>query len=152
MASLGHGQGQQQPPLPGVAIPGNVPPPQQGNERDGVPYSNIYEQYKNWEDSHTSITCPFQRVNHQVGYTWANAQKFIAAGYNPYTMGIHKLVLPRNRNALRRGANILSLAHKCKSVFSTTSLSLDPTFINSASSPCNDDTATVVTLRSWRLK
>jgi hypothetical protein len=79
MASPCHRQGQQQCRFPRATTPGNVPPQQQWNHRGaGVPYSNIYKHNYDWnvcfycefdvEDSHISITCPFQWVNHQAGY------------------------------------------------------------------------------------
>ncbi len=70
-------------------------------------YSNIYKQYNNWnvcflcgfevEDGHTSLTCPFRKVNHQSAFTQENAQQFIAVGYDPSTKGMHKMVLPLGR-------------------------------------------------------
>ncbi len=71
--------------------------------------SNIYKVHNNWnvcfqcgfdiKEGHTSVTCPFKRWNHQDSFTCKNAQQFIMAGYNPCTKGMHKMVLPSNRNA-----------------------------------------------------
>ena len=72
-------------------------------------FSNIYKRHNNWnvcfscgfdiEDGHTSVTCPFKKANHQQAFTRENAQQFINAGYDPSTKGMHKTVLPNQRNA-----------------------------------------------------
>jgi hypothetical protein len=72
-------------------------------------FSNIYKVHNNWnvciwcgfdiEDGHTSITCHFNKWNHQDLFTRENAQQFIEVGYNPCTKGMHKTVLPSRRNA-----------------------------------------------------
>ncbi len=69
-------------------------------------FSTIYKRYKNWnvcyscgfdiEEKHTLMTYPFWKVSHQMGFTCENAQQYIAAGHNPCTKGMHKLVLPTN--------------------------------------------------------
>ncbi len=41
---------------------------------------------------------PFQKVNHQTGFTEGNAQQFIMAGFYPCTKGMHKSVLPTSQN------------------------------------------------------
>ncbi len=58
-------------------------------------YSNIYKVYNKLnicllcgfdvEDGHTSLMCPFRKVNHQSAFTRENAQQIIAAGYDPST-------------------------------------------------------------------
>ncbi len=67
-------------------------------------YSNKYKRYNNWnfcflcgfdlEEGHTSLMCPFRKVNHQSAFTRENAQQFIATGYDPSTKGMHKAVPP----------------------------------------------------------
>jgi hypothetical protein len=69
-----------------------------------TPISPIYTKGKNWnicfscgfdiEDGHTSLTCPFNKMNQQSSFTCKNAQQFIAGGYDPCTKGMHKTVLP----------------------------------------------------------
>ncbi len=103
------------PALPGQIVPFGrvgvqIPPFQGGQQRPQNPnFSNIYKRLNNWnvcfsygfniEDGHTSLTCPFKKANHQTLYVRKNAQQFIAAGYNPYTRGMHKTVLPLGRIA-----------------------------------------------------
>jgi hypothetical protein len=48
------------------------------------------------EDGHMLTTCLFWKASHWTGFTHENAQKYIAAGHNPCTKGMHKLVLPTN--------------------------------------------------------
>ncbi len=77
-------------------------PSQGGQQRQHMP--NIYKRFNNWnvcflcgfdiENGHTSTTCPFKKANHQMSFTCENAQQFIATGYNLFTKGIHKSVLP----------------------------------------------------------
>jgi hypothetical protein len=87
---------------------GNIaqpPPPRMQQRRKKT---NIYKIHSNWnvcvscgfdiKDRHTSITCPFKWWNHQDLFTRGHAQQFIAAGYNPCTKGMHKMVLPARRN------------------------------------------------------
>ena len=84
------------------------PPPRMQQRCKKLDFSNIYKIHNNWnvcfscgfdiKDGHTSITCPFKRWKHQDLFTRGNAQQFIAAGYNPCTKGIHKMVLPARRN------------------------------------------------------
>ena len=72
-------------------------------------YLNFYKRHNNWnvcflcgfdiEDGHTSATRPFKKANHQQSFSCKNTQQFIAAGYNPYTKGMHKTVLPANQIA-----------------------------------------------------
>ncbi len=69
-------------------------------------YSNIVKQYANWsvcflcgfdmENGHTSKMCPWQLqcANHQEWYDRANANQYIAAGYNACTKAMHKSQLP----------------------------------------------------------
>ncbi len=72
-------------------------------------FSNTYKVHNNWsvcfrcrfhiKDGHTSVMCPFKKWNYQDLFTCKNTQQFIAAGYNPCTKGMHKMVLPSRRNA-----------------------------------------------------
>ena len=76
------------------------------NRRTAPAYSNIVKRYANMnvcfscgfdvEDGHTSVTCPMQwrRPNHQVGFTRANAQQYINAGYDACTRAMHKSQYP----------------------------------------------------------
>ncbi len=67
-------------------------------------HSNIYKRYNNWnvyfscgfdvEDGHTSQTCLFRKVKHQMSFMHKNVQQFIAARYDPCTKGMHRTVLP----------------------------------------------------------
>jgi hypothetical protein len=100
--------------IPGQIIPhggsiAQIPPPLGVQQQTCNPYfSNVYKWYNNWnvcfscgfdiENGHTSITCPFWKMNHQQVYTCKNAQQFIAAGYDPCTKGMHKTILPLGRN------------------------------------------------------
>jgi hypothetical protein len=87
--------------FPGAAIP---PPMQPLQQQRNVNYSNIYKRYNYWnvcflcsfdiEEGHNLQKCPFQKANHQRGFTCKNAQQDIAVGYNPSTKGMHKSVLP----------------------------------------------------------
>jgi hypothetical protein len=110
MANVGRGNGQQMPQLggntcfPGAAIPLAMQPQQQPCTAN---FPNIYKRYKNWnmcyscgfdiEDRHTSMTCPFWKASHQMGFTCENAQQYIAAGHIPCTKGMHKSILPTRR-------------------------------------------------------
>ncbi len=97
------------------------PSPRMRQRRKQLDFSNIYKIHNNWnacfscgfdiKDGHTSITCPFKRWNHQDSFTRGNAQQFIAAGYNPCTKGMHKMVLPAGRNTRRCGAKSYGLAN-----------------------------------------
>ncbi len=128
MTNLGRGLGQQIPHIgcfPGVALLGSLLPPQLGLRCERVSHSNIYKHYNNWkvcfscglgiEEGHSSLACPFQEGNHQMGFTWGNAQQFIMVGYNPCTKGMHKLLLLTTWNFGQCGAEILLFAHKCES-------------------------------------
>jgi hypothetical protein len=44
------------------------------------------------EDGHTFIKCHklWRKPNHQEGFTRANAQEYLNAGWDPGTKGIHK--------------------------------------------------------------
>jgi hypothetical protein len=76
------------------------------NRRTAPAYSNIVKRYANMnvcfscgfdvEDGHSSSTCPQQwhRPNHQVGFTRANAQQYINAGYDACTRAMHKTQYP----------------------------------------------------------
>ncbi len=90
---------------------GGLPLPlyQNGLQRPRNPdFSNVYKRFSNWnvcflcgfdiKDGHTSLMCPFKKVNHQTLFVRKNAQQFIAAGYDPCTRGMHKTVLPAGRN------------------------------------------------------
>jgi hypothetical protein len=48
------------------------------------------------EDGHTSVTChkSWRKPNHQEGFTCANAQEYLNAGWDPCTKGVHKSQLP----------------------------------------------------------
>jgi hypothetical protein len=163
MANLGGGMAQHLPPLggfhgaavpntgfPGATIPPPIQPPQQQRNAN---YSNIYKRYNNWnvcfscgfdiKDGHTSQTCPFQKPNHQTGYTRENPQQYIAVGYDPSTKGMRKSVLPTARYNLQCEAEVLAVAHKCKSLVSATPSSLDPTPPTKATCVEND-AATVI--------
>ena len=88
--------------MPGQLIPqggglAQITPPLGVQQQNRNPdFSNVYKWYNNWnvcfscgfdiENGHTSITCPFWKMNHQQVYTCKNAQQFIAAGYDPCTM------------------------------------------------------------------
>jgi len=102
--------------VPGQIVPyGNNAVPFQPGGATGLPqvrnpdYSNIYKRHNNWnvcfscgfdiEDGHTSMTCPFKKMNHQQAFSRENAQQFIAAGYDPCTKGMHKTMLPSQRIA-----------------------------------------------------
>jgi hypothetical protein len=99
--------------IPGQLVPyggGIVPAVNTGIPQVRNPdYSNIYKRHNNWnvcfscgfdiEDGHTSMTCPFKKANHQQAFSRENAQQFISAGYDPCTKGMHKTVLPGQRNA-----------------------------------------------------
>jgi hypothetical protein len=134
----------------GLLPPSPMQPLQQQRNAN---YSNIYTRYNNWnvcfscgfniKDGHTLQSCPFQKVNHQTGFTCKNVQQFIAAGYDPCTKGMHKLVLPTAQYNWQCGAEILLLANKCKSLVSATLSSLDPALL-SKSSYVEDDTTTVI--------
>ncbi len=103
------------PVLPSQIVPfgrggAQIPPFPGGQQKPQNPdFSNIYKRFNNWnvcfscrfdiEDGHTSLTCPFKKANHQTLYVRKNAQQFIAAGYNPCTRGMHKMVLPLGRIA-----------------------------------------------------
>jgi hypothetical protein len=80
-----------------------VPP----NARNiAVPFSNIAKSYANWnvcnscgfdmEDSHTSVRChkSWRKPNRQEGFTCANVQEYLNAGWDPCTKGMHKSQLP----------------------------------------------------------
>ncbi len=92
------------PPGGGIA----QPPPRMQQRCKKLDFSNIYKIHNNWnvcfscgfdiKEGHTSITCPFKWWNHQDLFTCKNAQQLIAAGYNPCTKGMHKMVLPARRN------------------------------------------------------
>ena len=80
---------------------GVTPFAQQTMTRNAAPmYSNIIKRYANWKVcfvcGHSSKTCPWQlrRANHQEGYDRANANQYIAVGYNACTEAIHKSQLP----------------------------------------------------------
>ena len=86
-----------------------LPPYQNGLQRPRNPdFSNVYKRFNNWnicfscgfdiKDGHTSLTCPFKKANHQMSFVRKNAQQFIAGGYDPCTRGMHKTVLPADRN------------------------------------------------------
>jgi hypothetical protein len=101
--------------FPGVV--GGIPPFVNGPPAAVVPptgtwvnapfQSNTTKRYANWnicwscgfdvEDGHTSATCPthWHKTNHQVGFTWGNAQQWINQGYLPCTKGMHKIRLPK---------------------------------------------------------
>ena len=76
------------------------------NRRTALAYSDIVKRYANMnvcfscgfdvEDGHNSGTCPMQwrRPNHQVGFTRANAQQYINAGYDACTRAMHKTQYP----------------------------------------------------------
>ena len=99
--------------IPGQDVPyggGIVPAVNTGIPQARNPdFSNIYKRHNNWnvcfscgfdiEDGHTSMTCPFKKANHQQAFSRENAQQFISAGYDPCTKGMHKTVLPGQRNA-----------------------------------------------------
>ncbi len=69
-------------------------------------FSNTTKHFPNWnvcfscgfdvEDWHTSAACPmdWRKQHHQEGFTCANAQQYITAGYKPCQKGMHKTVLP----------------------------------------------------------
>jgi hypothetical protein len=92
------------PGFPGAAIPPVMQPHQQPRTAN---FSNIYKRYNNWnvcyscgfdvEDGHTSMTCPFWKAFHQMGFRKENAQQYIAAGHAPCIKGMHKSVLPTKR-------------------------------------------------------
>jgi hypothetical protein len=77
-------------------------------QRCNPDFSNIYKVHNNWNvcfrcgfdinDGHMSVTCPFKKWDPQDSFTHENAQQFIAAGYDPCTKGMHKMVLPSKRN------------------------------------------------------
>jgi hypothetical protein len=83
-------------------------PPGVQQQNCNLDFSNVYEWYNDWnvcflcgfniENGHTSTTCPFRKMNHQQANTRKNAQKFIAAGYDPCTKGMHKTILPLGKN------------------------------------------------------
>lgn len=66
-------------------------------------FSNTTKYFPNWnvcfscgfdvEDWHTSATCPadWRKQHHQDGFTRANAQQYITAGYKPCQKGMHSL-------------------------------------------------------------
>jgi hypothetical protein len=68
---------------------------------------NVNKFYGNWnacylcgfdiEDGHTSMTCPrdWRKPIHIEAFTRANAQSYIAAGYDCCTKRMHKTVLPK---------------------------------------------------------
>ncbi len=106
-----HGAGTAQPIAAMVPYGGGITQPPTGvqqQQRRNPDFSNIYKVHNNWnvcfsygfdiENGHTSITCPFKRWNHQDSFTHKNAQQFIVAGYDPCTKGMHKTVLPSERN------------------------------------------------------
>jgi hypothetical protein len=45
-----------------------------------------------------SLMCPFKKANHRTLFVRKNAQQIIAAGYDPCTRGMHKMVLLASRN------------------------------------------------------
>jgi hypothetical protein len=70
------------------------------------------------EDGHILATCPIHRhkTDHQVGFTFGNAQQWINHGYAPCTNGMHKTKLPKQPGQLLRWG--VEIAHKCKSLVS----------------------------------
>ena len=88
---------------PGHIVPFTGAP---ANRRTAPAYSNIVKRHANMnvcfscgfdvEDGHNSSTCPMQwrRPNHQVGFTRANAQQYINAGYDACTRAMHKTQYP----------------------------------------------------------
>jgi hypothetical protein len=100
------------PPMPGfplfaapIAPPGGF---QMATTARRPEFSNTTKYFPNWnvcfscgfdvEDWHTSATCPadWRKQHHQDGFTRANAQQYITAGYKPCQKGMHKNVLPTN--------------------------------------------------------
>jgi hypothetical protein len=134
------------------------PSPRMRQQRKQLDFSNICKIHNNWnacfscgfdiKDGHMSITCPFKWWNHQDSFTCGNAQQFIAAGYDPYTKGMHKTVLPAGRNTQRCGAKSHGLANKCKHLVSAYEPALDPTPINNTSSKDDDDVTIIRSNRS----
>jgi hypothetical protein len=103
----GRGRGAFAHQFPGLV--GSIPPfvngppaavvPPTGARMNAPLQSNTTKRYANWnvcwscgfdvEDGHTSATCPthWPKTNHQVGFTWGNAQQWINQGYSPCTKG-----------------------------------------------------------------
>ncbi len=74
-----------------------------------------------------------------------NAQQFIAAGYNPCTQGMHKMILPLGSNTWQCRAENTYLANKCNSLVSASSTSLDLILSNISSSLLANGDIIVVT-------
>ncbi len=93
------------------------------------------------EDGHTSIMCHklWRKPNQQEGFTHANAQEYLNAGWDPCTKGLHKSQLP----GYWHGGAKEYIANKCKSLISAQPF--DPTQIVNI---CNDDNVMVTTLNS----
>ena len=70
-------------------------------------YSNLSKRFANWNacyscgfdipDGHTSQTCPqhLRKPDHDIYFTWQNAQQYIDQGYNCATKNRHKTVFPQ---------------------------------------------------------
>ncbi len=157
MANLGHGMLQQLQHIggfPGAALSGNLPPPQQGMQRGGMSHSNMYKCYNNWnvcfscgfdvKDSHTSLTRPFQKVNHQTGIHGGMRNSSLWQDTTPAPRGCIVGSPNVSKPFSQCRVEILSLAQKCKNSLSATSCPLDLTILK-ISSYIDDDTATVVT-------
>ena len=81
--------------------------PPQAQHIQAPPYSNLSKRFANWNacyscgfdipDGHTSQTCPqhLRKPDHDIYFTWQNAQQYIDQGYNCATKNRHKTVFPQ---------------------------------------------------------